>query len=133
MDTNLVWSLPSMENSLVLLLRHMNLMHTDSTIVHWHGIHQRESPEWDGIAFISQTPILPGQTFRAKPHGTSFYHAHCGDQRSMGLYGGFVVHPSYKLFPQSQYGFTVVLQDWNHDDEPETLYQRMLNGVYETN
>ena len=111
----------------------MNLMHTDSTIVHWHGIHQRESPEWDGIAFISQTPILPGQTFRAKPHGTSFYHAHCGDQRSMGLYGGFVVHPSYKLFPQSQYGFTVVLQDWNHDDEPETLYQRMLNGVYETN
>ena len=77
-------------------------MHTDSTIVHWHGIHQRESPEWDGVAFISQTPILPGQKFRAKPHGTSFYHAHIGDQRSMGLYGGFVVYPSYKFFLQSR-------------------------------
>ena len=39
----------------------------------------------------------------------------------MGLYGGFVVYPSYKFFPQPKYGFTVVLQDWNHDDDPETL------------
>ena len=104
-----------------LIIHVRNLKHTDSTTVHWHGIHQRESPEWDGVAFISQTPILPGRTFKAKPHGTGFYHAHIGDQRSMGLYGGFVVYPSYKFFPQPQYGFTVVLQDWNHDDDPETL------------
>ena len=118
-----------------MIIHVRNLMHTDSTTVHWHGIHQTGTPGSDGIAFISQNPILPGQTFTykftAEPHGTSFYHAHIGDQRSMGLYGGLIIYPSFKFYPQPQYGFTVILQDWNHDDEPETLYQRMLNGVYD--
>jgi hypothetical protein len=26
---------------------------------------------------------------------------------------------------------TVAIQDWNHFDEPETLYQRMLFGVFD--
>ena len=118
-----------------IIIHVRNLMHTDSTTVQWHGIHQTGTPGSDGVAFISQRPILPGQTFTykftAEPHGTSFYHAHIGDQRSMGLYGGLIIYPSFKFYPQPQYGFTVILQDWNHDDEPETLYQRMLNGVYD--
>ena len=117
-----------------MIIHVRNLMHTDCTTVHFHGIHQRGSPESDGVAFISQTPILPGQTFTYKftayPHGTNFYHAHIGDQRSMGLYGGLIIYPQYQFYSQPQVGFTVILQDWNHDDEPETLYQRMLNGVY---
>lgn len=110
-----------------------NLMHTDSTTIHWHGMHQKGTPGSDGVAFISQNPILPGHTytyqFTAQPHGTSFYHAHIGDQRSMGLYGGLVIYPRYKFYSQPQVGFTVIIQDWNHDDEAETSYQRMLNGV----
>ncbi|XP_052701188.1 uncharacterized protein LOC128178184 [Crassostrea angulata] len=118
-----------------MIIHVRNLMHTDSTTIHWHGMHQKGTPESDGVAFISQSPILPGQTytykFSAKPHGSSFYHAHIGDQRSMGLYGGLVIYSRYKFYSQPQVGFTVLLQDWNHDDEPETLYQRMINGVYD--
>ncbi|XP_061171405.1 uncharacterized protein LOC133180951 [Saccostrea echinata] len=120
-----------------LIIHVRNLMHTDSTTVHWHGMHQRGTPHADGVAFISQCPILPGHTFThtftASPHGSSFYHAHIGDQRSMGLYGGLIIYPRHKFYPQPQIGFTVLLQDWNHNDEPETLYQRMLNGVYNFN
>ena len=72
-----------------MIIHVRNLMHTDSTTIHWHGMHQKGTPESDGVAFISQSPILPGGTytykFTAQPHGTSFYHAHIGDQRSMGL------------------------------------------------
>nr|XP_034324480.1 laccase-10-like [Crassostrea gigas] len=118
-----------------MIIHVRNLMHTDSTTIHWHGMHQKGTPESDGVAFISQSPILPGHTytykFTAQPHGTSFYHAHIGDQRSMGLYGGLVIYPRYKFYSQPQVGFTVIIQDWNHDDEPETLYQRMLNGVFD--
>nr|XP_011411955.2 L-ascorbate oxidase isoform X2 [Crassostrea gigas]XP_011411956.2 L-ascorbate oxidase isoform X3 [Crassostrea gigas] len=118
-----------------MIIHVRNLMHTDSTTIHWHGMHQKGTPESDGVAFISQNPILPGKTFTykftAQPHGSSFYHAHIGDQRSMGLYGGFIIYPKDKFSSQPQVGFTVLLQDWNHDDEPETLYQRMINGVYD--
>uniref|UniRef100_A0A8W8HU07 L-ascorbate oxidase n=1 Tax=Magallana gigas TaxID=29159 RepID=A0A8W8HU07_MAGGI len=117
-----------------MIIHVRNLMHTDSTTIHWHGMHQKGTPGSDGVAFISQSPILPGRTFTykftAQPHGTSFYHAHIGDQRSMGLYGGLIIYPKYKFYSQPQVGFTVIIQDWNHDDEPEALYQRMLNGVY---
>uniref|UniRef100_A0A8W8HTA6 L-ascorbate oxidase n=1 Tax=Magallana gigas TaxID=29159 RepID=A0A8W8HTA6_MAGGI len=120
-----------------MIIHVRNLMHTDSTTIHWHGMHQKGTPRSDGVAFISQNPILPGLTFThrfsAQPHGSSFYHAHIGDQRSMGLYGGLIIYPKYKFFSQPQVGFTVLLQDWNHDDEPETLYQRMLNGVFDLN
>jgi FtsP/CotA-like multicopper oxidase with cupredoxin domain len=116
-----------------MIIHVRNLMHTDSTTIHFHGIHQRGTPHADGVAFISQCPILPGETFTyrftASPHGSSFYHAHIGDQRSMGLYGGLIFYPRHKFFSQPQVGFTVLLQDWNHNDEPETLYQRMLNGI----
>ncbi|XP_062566057.1 uncharacterized protein LOC134228420 [Saccostrea cucullata] len=118
-----------------MIIHVRNLMHTESTTVHWHGMHQRGTPHYDGVAFISQCPILPGQTFTyrftASPYGSSFYHAHIGDQRSMGLYGGLIIYPRSQTVSQPQQGFTVLLQDWNHDDEPETLYQRMLNGVYD--
>ncbi|XP_062619135.1 uncharacterized protein LOC134280706 [Saccostrea cucullata] len=120
-----------------MIIHVRNLMHTDSTTVHWHGMHQRGTPHSDGVAFISQCPILPGHMFTykftASPHGSSFYHAHIGDQRSMGLYGGLIIYPRHKFYPQPQIGFTVLLQDWNHNDQPESLYQRMLNGVYKFN
>ena len=124
------------------IIVHMrNLMHTDSTTVHFHGIHQKQTPWSDGVAFVSQCPILPGQiytyTFYAKPFGTSFYHAHIGDQRSAGLYGPLIIIPlstrniSVPQDDNTDNVYTVSIQDWNHFDDPETLYQRMLFGVFD--
>lgn len=51
----------------------------------------------------------------------------------MGLYGGLIIYPKYKFYSQPQVGFNIILQDWNHDDDPEALYLRMINGVYNLN
>ncbi|XP_069115398.1 uncharacterized protein [Argopecten irradians] len=111
-----------------------NLMHTDSTTVHWHGIHQQGTTYSDGVAYVSQCPLGHGQEFtykfKAKPHGTSFYHAHIGDQRTMGLYGALIIYPKQELPSTTRAEHVAVLQDWNHDDDAATLYQRMLFGVF---
>jgi len=115
-------------------LKVINLFHTDSLSIHFHGLHQVGRPWMDGVAFITQCPVLPGQTFvykiRASPAGTSFYHAHIGDQRTMGLYGPIVVRK-----PESSdqyYGEIIVtLQDWNHVMDAETAYQRMVSQQFD--
>ncbi|CAG2189735.1 unnamed protein product [Mytilus edulis] len=118
-----------------------NLLHTDAVTIHWHGMQQKGTPWSDGVAFVSQCPILPGQNvtykFKGKPFGTSFYHAHIGDQRTMGLYGPLIILPmSGQNISQPQEGinvFVVAIQDWNHNDDADVLYQKMLVGDYDMN
>ncbi|XP_053377578.1 uncharacterized protein LOC128547895 [Mercenaria mercenaria] len=111
----------------------VNKFHTDSVTVHFHGIHQKNTPWMDGVAFVTQCPILPGQSFvyrfKAYPPGTSFYHAHIGDQRSMGLYGPFIVRKR-DTEPISE--IVVTLQDWNHNMDAETAYLRMITEQYDS-
>ncbi|XP_060559409.1 uncharacterized protein LOC132719624 [Ruditapes philippinarum] len=111
----------------------VNTFHTDSVTVHFHGIHQKDTPWMDGVAFITQCPILPGQSFvyrfKAYPPGTSFYHAHIGDQRSMGLYGPFIVRKRDVNGGPGE--IIVALQDWNHNMDAETAYMRMITEQYD--
>ena len=115
----------------------INTLHTDSVSVHYHGIHQRDTPHMDGVAFISQCPILPGQTFvhkfKAYPPGTAFYHAHIGDQRSMGLYGPFIIRRRVDIpnYERTKKEIIVTLQDWNHLMDAETAYHRMLTEHFD--
>lgn len=55
----------------------------ESTTIHWHGLHQRETPYMDGVPHISQCAIPPGSTFRyeflADNPGTHFWHSHIGE------------------------------------------------------
>lgn len=110
----------------------INTFNTDSITVHFHGIHQKNTPWMDGVAFVTQCPILPGQSFvyrfRAYPPGTNFYHAHIGDQRTMGLYGPFIVRKR-ETEPISE--IIVSLQDWNHLMDAETAYLTMLTEQYD--
>ncbi|XP_069142365.1 uncharacterized protein [Argopecten irradians] len=118
-----------------MIIHVRNLMDTDSTTVHWHGMHQQGSTYADGVAMVSQCPLGHGQEFtykfKAKPHGTSFYHAHIGDQRTMGLYGALVVKPKQELPSDTRDEYAVLLQDWNHEDDAATLYQRMVYGIFD--
>ncbi|CAG2237756.1 unnamed protein product [Mytilus edulis] len=58
-------------------------------------------------------------------------------QRSAGLYGPLVIIPLSTLnisTPQDDNNgkvHTVTIQDWNHFDDPETLYQRMMFGTFD--
>jgi FtsP/CotA-like multicopper oxidase with cupredoxin domain len=86
----------------------------ESTSMHWHGL---EVPiEQDGVPYISQKPIAPGETytyeFTVHQEGTFFYHAHSAMQEMIGLVGMFIAHPRIPHTPQVDHDFGIVLQEW---------------------
>jgi FtsP/CotA-like multicopper oxidase with cupredoxin domain len=86
----------------------------ESTSMHWHGL---EVPiEQDGVPWISQKPIAPGEKytyeFTVHQEGTFFYHAHSAMQEMIGLIGLFIAHPSTPYAPQVDHDYGIVLQEW---------------------
>ncbi|XP_014215268.1 laccase-3-like [Copidosoma floridanum] len=81
----------------LIIVEVRNTMLAESTSIHWHGIDQKGTPYMDGVPFVTQCPILPGEkfqyTFRALVSGTYFWHSHIGVQRADGLYGPLIIHP----------------------------------------
>ncbi|KKK21921.1 hypothetical protein AOCH_000182 [Aspergillus ochraceoroseus] len=75
-----------------------NALQDESFTVHWHGLHIQSKYSMDGVAAVTQRPILPGASFLyhidipSDQSGTFWYHGHAGLARADGLYGGFVVH-----------------------------------------
>jgi FtsP/CotA-like multicopper oxidase with cupredoxin domain len=74
----------------------VNKLH-QSTAVHFHGL---ELPnDQDGVPFITQPPIKPGETFdytfTVPNAGSHMYHSHhnSAEQVSRGLLGAFIVEP----------------------------------------
>ena len=69
----------------------------ESTGIHFHG---QELPNaMDGVPFVTQPPILPGERFTyeftARTPGSHMYHSHhnATDQVGRGLLGAFIVQP----------------------------------------
>jgi manganese oxidase len=86
----------------------------ESTSMHWHGI---EVPiEQDGVPWVSQRPIAPGETytyeFTVHQEGTFFYHAHSAMQEMIGLIGMFIAHPREAHWPHVDHDYGIVLQEW---------------------
>ena len=86
----------------------------ESTTVHWHGL---EVPiEMDGVPYISQKPVPPGESFTYEftvhQEGTFFYHSHGAMQEMMGMLGMFISHPTKSHKPQVDHDFGIVLQEW---------------------
>jgi manganese oxidase len=86
----------------------------ESTTMHWHGL---EVPiEHDGVPYISQNPIAPGETyayeFTVHQEGTFFYHAHSAMQEMIGLIGMFIAHPRTDHTPRVDHDYGIVLQEW---------------------
>ncbi|XP_046822768.1 laccase-1-like [Vespa crabro] len=100
----------------------INLLHSESTTMHWHGLHHHKTPFMDGVPYISQCPIPPGSSFRydyiATEIGTHFWHSHIGLQRGDGLFGPIIVRaPPSKNWHKDLYDvdeFTLTLYDWTH-------------------
>ena len=70
----------------------------ETTSVHFHGVEFADFFQ-DGVAFVNQKPIVPGETytyeFTAVNAGSLMYHSHhnATDQVGRGLLGAFVVEP----------------------------------------
>ncbi|XP_050537356.1 uncharacterized protein LOC126903292 [Daktulosphaira vitifoliae] len=100
-----------------------NGMMEESTSIHWHGHHQRNSPYMDGVPYVTQCPVPPHSTFRymyvADNEGTHFWHSHSGCQRGDGVFGSFIVRGAKErdthkdMYDVDEHVITVV--DWLHE------------------
>ena len=84
--------------------------------LHWHG--QHVPFEMDGVPYVSQEPVGPGQEFVyrfvAKPAGTYWYHCHVDTQHhlDMGMYGALIVEPQDpRADPPFDVEFTMFLDE----------------------
>ncbi|XP_053409258.1 uncharacterized protein LOC128559972 [Mercenaria mercenaria] len=106
-----------------------NNLISDGISVHFHGIEMRGTPWMDGAAFITQCPILPGQTFtyRFRPNrsGTYFYHSHTGTQINMGLSGAFIVKEKQTDNTEEH---IIFVQDYSNEQTSDEVFTRMYLG-----
>ena len=109
-----------------------NMLSSDITSIHWHGMHQKNTPWMDGVGGISHCPINPGTNFtyifNATPSGTFWYHSHSGTQRSDGLYGTLIVRE--KELPNFSFGLNVTVEhilsllDWQQQSSENLFTQK---------
>ena len=109
-----------------------NNLHNEETSIHWHGMHQKNTPWMDGVGFITQCPIESGASFRyvfeAKPSGTFWYHSHTGPQRTDGLFGALIVRE--RVDPNGLPDFiddparhAITLLDWQRESSLDLFVQ----------
>jgi len=90
-----------------------------STAMHFHGL---ELPnEQDGVPFITQPPVKPGEThtyeFVVPNAGSHMYHSHHNSayQVGLGLLGAFIVEPKNKAQePKVDHDVVFILNDGAH-------------------
>jgi len=93
----------------------------ESTAVHFHGL---ELPnDQDGVPFITQPPIKPGQSYTYEftvpegNFGSHMYHSHhnAAKQVGLGLLGAFIVEPrNPKPIERADIDYTMILNDGMH-------------------
>lgn len=70
-------------------------MPQNGTGIHWHGIRQLNTVQYDGVPGITECPLAPGETktykFLATQHGTTWYHSHFSNQYGEGAFGSMVI------------------------------------------
>ena len=90
----------------------------ESTVIHWHGLYVPN--DQDGVGFITQPPIKPGDTYTYEfqvqewNHGSHMYHSHhnAAFQVTSGLLGAFVVEPKDpSVRPHFDVEYTMILND----------------------
>ncbi|CAF1122258.1 unnamed protein product [Adineta ricciae] len=73
--------------------------------MHFHGMYVRQTPQMDGVAYITQMPIESQSSFtyvlRAYPAGTYFYHSHAGLQ-SVTAFGALIIHDRQRPWNASE-------------------------------
>ena len=129
-------------NNAVVVVDVRNELDSESTSIHWHGMHQMYTPWMDGVEHITQCGIPPASSFRyifrAFPAGTHWYHSHSGAQRTDGLFGALIVkedsdvqlvaNNAYGGFIDAPQSHTITLLDWQHKNSLE-LFTQLHSGI----
>ncbi len=88
----------------------------EPTSVHWHGLTPPNG--MDGVAGLTQRPIMPGETFKYEfdclVPGTYMYHPHYDEmtQMAMGMMGMFIVLPKKDPRPVD-HDVVMMLSEWS--------------------
>jgi FtsP/CotA-like multicopper oxidase with cupredoxin domain len=94
-----------------------NKLTDNGTSIHFHGVRQNLTNEYDGVPSLTQCPIAPGEsmtyTWVATNYGTSWYHSHFAIQTWNGVQGPIIIHGPTSQSYDVDAG-TVMLQDWTH-------------------
>ncbi len=91
----------------------------EPTTIHWHGL--RIPIEMDGVPFLSQKPVMPGETFvyefTPPDAGTFWYHPHMNSvvQLGKGLVGALIVEEAIK--PDFDIDEVLILKHWHLDKQ----------------
>lgn len=100
-----------------LVIHVTNNMQSNGTTVHWHGVRQLQSVEYDGVPGVTQCPIRPGETltyrYKVNQYGVSWYHSHISLQYSEGLFGPLIFNGPATADYDEDLG-ALFLQDWSH-------------------
>ncbi|KAF2025781.1 hypothetical protein EK21DRAFT_103703 [Setomelanomma holmii] len=119
-----------------------------NTTIHYHGIHQTNTPWADGVSGLTQRPIQPGAVFKYKWHadsyGSYFYHAHSRGQIDDGAYGPIVINPKVgipkpfdkiaaadvRLLEEAEAAVQpLLLTDWRHRTSDLTWQDQLASGL----
>ncbi|CAF1309629.1 unnamed protein product [Rotaria sp. Silwood1] len=104
------------KNDIIEVIVH-NELPTEVTSIHWHGVHQLNTPWMDGVSYTTQYPILPlhsfNYTFVASPAGTHWYHSHTGAQYADGLYGILIIEDPNDPYKQ-YHDIPLIMTEWFH-------------------
>ena len=91
----------------------------ESTAIHFHGVIL--PVDQDGVPFITQPPIKPGETytyeFTAKNAGSHMYHSHinAAKQVGVGLLGAFIIEPKRpRRVERADVDYVMILNDGMH-------------------
>lgn len=91
----------------------------EPTTIHWHGL--RIPIAMDGVPFLSQRPIMPGETFDYEftppDAGTFWYHPHMNsvEQLGKGLVGALIVEEAEK--PDFDTDLVLCMKNWHINDD----------------
>ena len=100
-----------------LVIHVTNNLPSDGTTVHWHGVRQLDSVQYDGVPGVTQCPIPPGETltyrYKVTQYGSSWYHSHISLQYSEGLFGPLIFRGPATADYDEDLG-ALFLQDWSH-------------------
>ncbi|KAF5228814.1 hypothetical protein FAUST_10788 [Fusarium austroamericanum] len=115
----------------------------NGTSMHWHGIRQNFTNQYDGVSSITQCPSAVGETvtytWKATQYGSSWYHSHWALQAYQGIFGGIIINGPATADYDVDLGM-VFLNDWDHQtvDElyetaqtegPPSLNNGLINGT----
>ncbi|EPQ54176.1 laccase hybrid [Gloeophyllum trabeum ATCC 11539] len=121
---------------------------TDNTMeraltIHWHGLYQKKTNWADGVAFVTQCPLVPGESFLydftpSGQAGTFWYHSHFSEQYCDGLRGPMVIYdpddPFKDMYDVDDESTVLTISDWQHlptsqlAEFPLNISSTLING-----